>query len=51
MQAAQFVTVEYDVLIGLDLIAAENVRSADWLLITCCDQGLSDTRNRSWERG
>jgi len=49
LQAAQFVTIEYNVLVGLDLIAAENVRSGNWLLIACSDQSLSDACNRSWE--
>jgi hypothetical protein len=48
LQPSQLVTVECDVLIGFDLIAAENVRSADRLLIARCDQRLSNASDRRW---
>jgi hypothetical protein len=47
---ASFVTVECDVLVGFDLVAAENVSSVDRLLIARYDQRLSDAGDRSWRR-
>jgi hypothetical protein len=46
LKALQLITLEYDILIGFDLVAAENVCSADRLLIVLSDQRLSDTSNR-----
>jgi hypothetical protein len=50
LQASQLVTVKCDVAVGFDLIAAENVSSADWSLIAGCDQRLSEARNRCGRR-
>jgi hypothetical protein len=50
LQASQLVTVECDELVGFDLLAAQNVRSADRLLIARCNQRLSDASDRSGTR-